>query len=590
MNTEMTIERAMEHADLSGIDRIALEERARHTLPHYIWYWKNGAEKRGYCTACRQAGRIPQFDAYPDYIKADPYIDDEDRDSDAAHPERAHGMEAPPFFTHWNGAEAFDQSGKHGHFGNCLICGEVVQFRAMGRGRKNLKNRSFLIQYRPSAAEDGAVVMLGWLVQQDWGQWDDYNEPDAEMDISLREICVFRPGHGGERFVSKPLWMADSRYTQNGIEAINFRIANFIFERRKKCVGGFDPWAGVFGSGTRFYMDCRSIEDTVCGTPWEIPYNTLKAYSLEYYDTCLDMIDIFDFIARYPSVEYICKLGLGQLAGAAMETGKKRLINLRGRTAQKVLRINGNDWGWIKGHPGQVSAEYMELLWKIRALGLGVSCDLLRKAMNRCGKNSVEWLIRAVVPERAAQALKWCICRGISMHDYADYLEQLTMLEIRTQDKSVLYPADFLNQHERLSKRVKKQKSEAQNAMIQARMKNLGEYFFSALGLTLRPMASSAEIIREGEMMRHCVATYADRYAKGETVLLCLREDDHLDRPYRTVEFSTNGRLVQCRGERNRQPEDEQERIDRFWALYEAFRTEWKKQHKKKNTKERKTA
>ena len=128
---------------------------------------------------------------------------------------------------------------------------------------------------------------------------------------------------------------------------------------------------------------------------------------------------------------------------------------------------------------------------------------------------------------------------------------------------------------------------------IQSRIQKgtLDDYFFSAEGLTLRPAFTAAEIVAEGNYLKHCVAGYVDRYAEGGTVICFLRDDRNLNKPRYTVEFSTDGRLVQCRGYQNdrtdearAQKEADAERLELFWRLHRMYRNELarKKKHEKR--------
>ena len=52
----------------------------------------------------------------------------------------------------------------------------------------------------------------------------------------------------------------------------------------------------------------------------------------------------------------------------------------------------------------------------------------------------------------------------------------------------------------------------------------------------------------EGERMHHCVGTYGERFAKGDTHIVFIRHKERLDKPVLTVEIDTRGRMVQCYG------------------------------------------
>ena len=569
---EMTIDEARAHA--GKIDLGRAEDRAWEIMPAYIWTEKGEKGKKlGFCTACQTQVMIDPKNKLPGFAANDPYVDVEEY---LEHPERERGFLAPR--QHIN---RYDMSGQHKHFGSCPCCGALAMYRSRWMGRKSVVDRIWMIQYRPSAIENGALVMLGFLCVADWGEWDDYNEPRPAMDITLREICVFRPGKGGDRFVAVPCFMGDTETQEDGtVRAVNLRSC-LCWERRKKCVSGFDPWRPLFGGeGTRYYLDEVSVDSAIAGSAWEGTY--VKLMPELDGDYCLDLIDVFRAISQYPALEYLCKLGFPHLARLAIEKQDEGLINLRGKTAQKVLGVSGDEWGWIKGHKEDITLAFLQTLRLIRGRKLPISCETLANALRLWHSYSIKQMLEHVEAGREAQALKWCVKNTVNPGDYADYLLQLAKLRIAARDKAVLYPREFQAAHRRLSERIKAKENAKQDGQIAARIQELGEYWFSALGLTLRPMVSSGEIIREGEMMQHCVGGYVKRYAEGGTILLCLREDERPLTPYRTVEFSKDGKMVQCRGKRNQSPEDEQERINQFWVLFEMYRKDYARQHRKK--------
>lgn len=69
-------------------------------------------------------------------------------------------------------------------------------------------------------------------------------------------------------------------------------------------------------------------------------------------------------------------------------------------------------------------------------------------------------------------------------------------------------------------------------------------------GLLLVVPASAEDIRAEGAALHHCVGTYVDRVARGETNIFFIRKEKEPDKPYFTMEWRDND-IVQCRGSRN---------------------------------------
>ena len=91
--------------------------------------------------------------------------------------------------------------------------------------------------------------------------------------------------------------------------------------------------------------------------------------------------------------------------------------------------------------------------------------------------------------------------------------------------------------------------------------------------------------IREGQVLSHCVGGYVERYAAGKTVICVLRRTVEPDAPWRTVEITPEGRVVQDRGYRNDGVSgiavDDKYRmlLDMFWAAWrERSKKQWNAQ------------
>lgn len=566
----MEIEEALRHAGpIYRADAYHdTEERALQAMPHYMFTWKEGKQRKGYCTNCLNDVILRPGDVIPDYVRDDPYGDEEDS---MHHPERLYGFAGP-----YQGYNHFDGSGKHLHWGDCPCCGCRVQYRGMGMGRKTLQDRVFLIQYRRSAEDENAFVMLGWLCIHDWGKWDEWNERLPELYMDLREVCVFRPGHKGERFLKRILWMGEQQ--EDGKLEL---VPDAYWQHPKECHGGFDPWRPIYDlgnlGGTPFLLDVNSMEETLAGS-W------MEPLWYEWKDSVnLDCITWMERMTRYPCMEYFCKLNLKTLAhDLAFGEMAPHLLNYRGKTAQKVLRVDGDFWGWIKGNHINVDQSLLQLYHAARKLALRIGYDKLLRLRKTVSPESLNELNEKVSRANLEKTLNYILKKRLAYWDYRDHLDMMEKLLMDTRDTALIWPKDFQAMHEELSQRVQVWASQKEAEKLDKRTDALSGWWFSALGLTIRPFLTPEEIIREGTEMRHCVGGYVKRYAEGGTIILALREDERPTTPWRTVEYTAQGALVQCRGFKNKSPADEQERIDQFFRLFDAYRAEYERLNGKK--------
>jgi hypothetical protein len=149
---------------------------------------------------------------------------------------------------------------------------------------------------------------------------------------------------------------------------------------------------------------------------------------------------------------------------------------------------------------------------------------------------------------------------------WRDYIADCRRLGLNLSEESVLFPRNLHRAHQNTIKQIKVKEDEMLNKKIRARLKSLEKYSFEheQTGLMLRPAADSKELINEGKGLNHCVGTYAQRYASGETNIFFVRKISEPDKPYFTVEVKYN-EVRQVRGKNNCTPgEDVNEFMDAF--------------------------
>lgn len=92
------------------------------------------------------------------------------------------------------------------------------------------------------------------------------------------------------------------------------------------------------------------------------------------------------------------------------------------------------------------------------------------------------------------------------------------------------------------------------------------------------------ELRAEGTALHHCVATYDQRYAKGETAIFFIRRVDEPDEPYFTLELREKDLTVrQNRGLRNCGKKKEVQAFEDAWI-------DWAKNQVKKKKRKVKAA
>jgi len=429
----------------------------------------------------------------------------------------------------------------------CPQCGEHVTVKHLSRGFSGLVDRLNVIWYQPSVLRPGALVACAARVTRDYGEADPTEPWTQEPEFELRSLAVILPGVGVRKFRRiVDLW-------EPWVGPISFRW---------EAVAKVSPL--TFGSSYgRSSVECVLLTDTLTESLEYTPF--ARAWDDDYLlnESGQDGVEALDLIARYPCVEYMTKLGLQRLVTARLRHElPSGLVNWRGTRLEKVLRLSRERWGRLKAAGLSVTPELLAVLQYADGRGLRCSEATAAGVAALCRRQPalipgrLEKALALFQPSRRSKALRWLgrlSGQGLfELGDAADYWTASAELGASLDDDAVAFPADFRVMHDRAMARRKAQGSVQANAAIARQAKKWARKFgFTFGGLVLRPAADAAEVIREGEVLGHCVARYVDRYAAGKTVICVLRRAVQPDAPWRTVEITPDGRVVQDRGYRN---------------------------------------
>lgn len=461
----------------------------------------------------------------------------------------------------------------------CPACGRRVYVKSQYRGHK-FRDRVNLVWYKKSAIEPGAIVAIAAHCVRDY----DTDYPwMVETDIFWRGAAVFRYGDGASRWQEKP---TSSWYDGNW---------HYDFEWREvKAMGHMTfgtETAGLFRGQSR--VDCCVLTDTIGeainGTPFE------QAWHDDYLllGEGQDGVKALDVIARYPCIEYLTKLGMREyvvswLVGD-MPTG---LINWRGRSMEKVLKLSKQRLGELKAAKITPHPRLAEILRYCDKAGINITtrdaaalaCLLRSTPVKGCADKLGEALAFHL-PNRRPKAIKYMakmarrdaeagVCT-FRLTEVRDYWRQCIELGTNMNDDREVFPGDLAARHDEYTLRIQHAQDAKKDAQIAANLERFtDELAFEFGGLILRPARDSAEVIREGQALSHCVGGYVSRYAEGKTVICVLRRAVEPDAPWRTVEITPQGRVVQDRGLRNDGPRgipvDDRYRmmLDMFWEAW----------------------
>lgn len=150
-----------------------------------------------------------------------------------------------------------------------------------------------------------------------------------------------------------------------------------------------------------------------------------------------------------------------------------------------------------------------------------------------------------------------------------DYWRMAELVGRDLADPAVRWPENLLEAHDRMSAAAEQFEAQEVAVKFRIRRKQLARYAFQWRGLLIRPAASQRELVAEGDVLHHCVGTYAKDYANGETAIFFVRRVKEPKNSYFTLELD-EGKLVvrQNRGRRNCARTKEVEELEAVWLAW----------------------
>lgn len=361
------------------------------------------------------------------------------------------------------------------------------------------------------------------------------------------------------------------------------------------------------------YMDCILYPDNLPEAWKKTPmkYSALEILSKNKPTTQIYYPKAVQKYKDFPQLEWFIKMGLYNLAlylindvyGHAFvnrDFHRTRGIYKKGKTIFEILGLTKENTRILQKLDGDI--DELRLLQEAQDSGYNLKADELERFYKIFGCNTT--LIRK--ENRKASIHK--ICRYIEREgteyrvgdqgncwqysymrhkerpdvreeriqncakDWLDYLNWCKELKYDLNNMFFYFPKNFKKVHDRTAaeyqalqdkkateekrreeERVKREAEVMKKLLDEMLKENAGidnAFLIKGKELILRVPRDAQEIKNEGAALHHCVGTYVNRVAKGQTHIFFVRRVEEPDTPYFTMEYN-KGRVIQCRGSHN---------------------------------------
>lgn len=299
---------------------------------------------------------------------------------------------------------------------------------------------------------------------------------------------------------------------------------------------------------TNFYLYLDNLEELKKTTLYQYSFLWLQKDYFQRNGACLREITYLPI--NFKTYEYLVKMKLYKLAssGADQITYSKNFEKTFGLSKtyysfMKEYDLDYDEYEALQFYPTtnyallQYIKRYKLILYRIRPF---------------------------VKPEQVQKYLKNQNLSEDYTHEYSDYLDACLRLGIDLQDKKILFPPNFLEEHDKRMEEVSLITNKELDKKIKAIAKTLKKYTYEDEKYIIIPAASLDSLIKESQEQRNCVRIYAESIANHACQIFFLRDKKCPKKALVTVEVRKK-RVVQARTKFNNLPSEELNKVLKKW-------------------------
>lgn len=423
---------------------------------------------------------------------------------------------------------------KHNKTVLCPYCNTYLMCKSEGMGRQNL----FSVKWSVLVQKYGEEVLLRYFRHT-----KDFLADFRTPKIETREI--FRTVHTARKAID--------------FEWCRFRSTTELrwCYLRNMSYGYYPPSDMVWPKRVVLYN--TNMLETVSGTCMK--YSAIDIYLDKVVQDrqgqvlrepwCIDRY--FNSYREAPYVEQLLKVGFYKIAHAILkEPYLPEFTN--GRTVLETLRISKLQFNMLRkiGDPSIQDMRILQYAGEIRQEDF----DLLRHTYKDSYKEYLDMRQYTTLNKVDKYMRRQKI---IYKRDYFDYIRWLKDMGYDMRNEFNLYPKDFKTAHDDKSKeyiRFKDRQAHEDEkrfkrllGQLRKETADMDAVSLRINGMFIRLPNKLDELKREGEELHHCVGTYRNRVARGETLIFFIRQEKDPDKPFYTLEWK--GKVIQCRGFKN---------------------------------------
>ncbi len=424
---------------------------------------------------------------------------------------------------------------------------------------------------------------------------------------------------GEERLLCLTGWHIERRVYKDGSSRLKAIPAEAYVFSAEDCVqlkgwrNSYSGTAGYFISYSDSWRQPKDWQDQ-CGeasaiyglTPELVAGSALPHCKLDVYMDAFQgthrkyPVAYLRLVQKYPSAEHLLmampmlfqELLAEQIPVNWTETNQRGKVSIPGidwtaRRPARMLGLNREElalaqrqgWGaalWRLYIQTRAAGEILTDADMVNAFRLGAD-DLYRLVGAAPVGRSIRYLLEQIELDGRARAEEYeddsdFYVEPCELEPYIDagyLLDYWTMagqLGRHLEAPRIRWPADLRAAHDEAMDQLRQRKESDRSMQFRLRRKQLWRYCWRCKGLLVRPAKSQRELTEEGDALCHCVSTYGQRHAAGDTAIFFIRRVSAPGKPYFTLELDEKTLTVrQNRGLCNCARTPEVAEFERVW-------------------------
>ena len=495
---------------------------------------------------------------------------------------------------------------KHNEISHCPNCEAQVKMKNIGRVR-NGDNLYFEWRFVvPQIINENAVLFRCYYAHKSYSLlWYEKGKKSDE-----------------ERFCSPPKAQLSRVYLLQPGKVANARLEQYLHGPKyahwavRKTSN--EPFYDMFGNGASY--DVINLDTLDRSFLKYAPFKLFRdqRYNCSHNYSGIDFIKIVSFYCRYteaPALETLIKLGYVDPVNAYVYGGmpNKRLIDWQKVKPCEIFRLPKAEYKIFEQYV--MHNEWQHKQW---ALCLSIYKDFkklhIRGGMQRVLNilPMVQYRYRwdeIILPfiksggnlTHLENYLEKQKLKKQSLYDvlvqWSDYLDMAAKLKYDTNQEIVKFPKRLKQAHDTASQTLRLIKEEKRRKEMAEAYKEaekivkdyIKKYSYIGEKYSIILPESAEDIVREGQLMHHCVGGYAERHFTGKLCICFLRKNDEIDKPLYTIEMRDE-KLGQVQGYGNSNPIYKDPEAQAFFNEWLAWVKNGSKKQKKDKSKNAVTA